>query len=57
MSRFVSPFTVEFNRVPASIHYFFNFFEKSDKMRPYDLLLAGASEIFSPKSDHGMEVN
>ena len=26
-------------------------------MRPCDLLLAGAMETFSPKSDHSMEVN
>ena len=39
-----------------NIYYFFNF-DKSDKMRPCDLLLAGVMETFSPKSDHSMEVN
>ena len=38
------------------MHYLFNF-DKSDKMHLCDLLLEGATETFSPKSDHSMEVS
>ena len=39
-----------------NIHYLFNF-ANSDKICPCDLLLAQATETFSPKCDHSMEVN